>query len=139
MTIQWNLRPSQLNPAKGWVIGLVGICAFCLGTFAFGGLAMGAAGAAIVFGSCAEYWLGTKYQVDSKGARRQVGVSVTEMTWDKVKRIEVKPNGVLISPLTKDSTLGPFRGVFLQFGKENRDQILEAIRSFGGDYVQGMV
>lgn len=100
---------------------------------------MGIVGALIVLGSCAEYWLGCRYSINEKGATRQVGLSVTEMTWEKVKRIEVQKTGILISPLAKDSTMGPFRGVFLQYGDESADEILGAIRSMGGTYVQGMV
>lgn len=137
--MKWKLNPMRTNPSKGWLIAAIGLGAFAVGTLAFGGLTMGVVGALIVFGSCAEYWLGSRYSINEKGATRQVGFSITEMPWEKVKRIEVQKAGILISPLAKDSTMGPFRGVFLQFGDRSEGEILDAIRSMGGDYVQGMV
>ena len=102
-----------------------------LGTFLVNVL-LGAAGFAIILASTAEYWLGTKYKLDAKGASARTGVSLTSIEWGDVKRVVTDSEGIKLTPLEKEGRMEAFRGVFLRFGREDRERILNSVRTLGG-------
>lgn len=127
------------EPRKAWVILATAVAVMLIGTLMFESSLLGLLGFAIIVVTTAEFWLGAKYEIDAVGARRKVGISVTEMTWESVKRIVASEEWVLLSPLEADTKLGPFRGVRLLFEAAKRDQVITALRTHGGEHVRGLV
>jgi hypothetical protein len=116
------------------MVGVIAAAFFALlvGWVVFRSPALGFAGFAIILGSTAEFWLGTTFAIDAKGARSRTGFSLTEIEWENVKRVIPENGGIRLSPLERAGTLDTFRGVFLRFGVDNRDEIEEAVLKFGG-------
>jgi len=108
------------------------IVATAVGWFAFGSPVLGLLGCAIILGSTAEYWLGTAFVIDDQGASARTGFSLTGIEWANVKRLIRDTDGVRLSPLESAGTLDVFRGVYLRYGIENREEIERAIERFGG-------
>jgi len=142
--IRWSVRPSASDPTKTVVIGAAGILAFGVGAFLFRNPVLGVVGFAIIFGSTAEFWLGTSFSIDEKKATVRTGISVSVIEWTDVKRIVQDAGGIRLSPLEKAGTMDAFRGVYLRYGKENRESIERAVLTFGktsdtdvGDRVDG--
>ena len=124
---RWNVRPSDKEPAKRWVIILAALFAFVLGVVLFRNFVFGVIGFAIVALSTAEYWLGTSFWIDEKSANARTGFSVSGMAWSDVKRAFVTEDGIKLSPLATESRMSTFRGVFLKFG-DQREQVMENVR-----------
>ena len=129
--IRWRIRLSDKAPGKTIVIGIAGLVAFLVGAILFKNIVLGLVGFAIIFGSTAEFWLGTSFSIDQKGATVRTGFSPTAIEWGNVKRVIRDSNGIRLSPLEQPSTMDAFRGVYLRYGKDNRDSIERAILKFG--------
>jgi hypothetical protein len=135
--LKWSVRPYLKAPGKRWVILAAAFVAMCFGTFIYGQPLLGALGFAIILGSTMDFWLGTSYKVDANGATSRTGLSVSSIAWEDVKRIVVGENEVKVSPLLDGSSrLDAFRGVILKLNEDNRVQVIEAVRKFGGNDVR---
>lgn len=129
--IRWRVRLSDKAPMKMPVIAVVAILAFAVGTFLFKNPLLGLIGFAMMFGSTAEYWLGSSYSVDDKRATMRTGFSYSAMEWSEVKRMTPDEGGIKLSPLEKAGPMDAFRGIYLRFGKDNREHIERAVLAFG--------
>jgi hypothetical protein len=127
-TLSWRVQPTAKSPQKIWVVVLIAVLAFVFGSLVLRNVLLGLAGFAIIFISTGEFWLGEQYKIDNLGASRRVGLSVTSMTWDQVKRVIVGTDSVKLSPLPEAGKMDPFRGVTLRFTSDNREEALGAIR-----------
>ena len=127
----WRVRLSDKAPSK--VIGIVaaGVAAFLIGEIVFKNFTLGLIGFAIIFGSTAEYWLGSVFQLDEKKASVRTGASYSVIEWTDVKRICKDEGGIKLSPLESAGTMDAFRGVYLRFGDDNREAIEKAVLTFG--------
>lgn len=136
-SLAWSIRPYEQAPEKRWVILLVALLAMAFGTLVFGKPLLGIFGFAIILASTVEFWWGSSYSLDAKGAKSRTGLSISAIEWGEVKRIVVAKSGVRLSPLADESSrLNAFRGVLLKVNDANREQVLEAVRKFGGSDVR---
>ena len=131
--LRWSVRPLDKSPEKVWGVWAGAIAALLLGVLLLKQALPGAIGFAIILGSTAEYWLGTSYKVDSKGASARTGLSVTAIAWEDVKRVIVEPDGIKLSPLEAATRMDAFRGVWLKFADTNREEVTETVRRFVAD------
>ena len=134
----WNVRPYQDAPHRRYVIGVAAVIAGLGGWLVFRQPLLGLLGFGMILGSTAEYWVGTSYRIDAKGAKSRTGASTSVIEWGEVKRLISEDHGVKLSPLEKSSRLDAFRGVFLKYGRENREQVWAALRKFGGENVRSL-
>ena len=129
--IRWKVRLSDKAPQKTAVIFAAGIVAFVIGVALFRNFVLGVVGFAIIFGSTAAFWLGTIFAVDEKRASVRTGFSFSTIDWTEVKRAVFDSEGVKLSPLESAGTMDAFRGVYLRFGADNREQVERAVLAFG--------
>lgn len=127
--MSWSVKPWKQAPHK-----LVTIVGFAIFAGIFGGYflrspLLAVAGFAIILGSTAEFWLGSSYRIDEKGATSRTFTSLSAMEWAEVQRVIVGPDYVKLSPLAEAGRLDPFRGILLKTDAENREQVLEAIKA----------
>ncbi|MCC7230431.1 MAG: hypothetical protein IT203_08540 [Fimbriimonadaceae bacterium] len=134
----WVVRPYESSPKRRVVV--FGVAGFVLlfGVFIVRLPLLGLLGFGMILASTMEYWLGTSYRLDAKCAKVRTGASVSEIEWASVKRVVLTESGIKLSPLEKEGRLDPFRGVFLKFGGDNREQILDAVRRFGESDVRSL-
>jgi hypothetical protein len=124
----WSVQPWRKAPQK--LIVLVGFAVLCagFGILIFRNVLFGVAGFAIILGSTAEFWMGTSFRLDAKGATSRTGLSVTSMEWEAVRRVDMGSNLVKLSPLDEASRLDEFRGVRLRVEDMDRDGVLEFVK-----------
>ncbi len=139
-SISWRVRLSDKAPRKLIVIGVSALLALGFGTILLGAL-IGGLGFAIILGSTAEFWWGTAYRIDAKGASSRTLASLSSISWEDVKRVVVTGEGIKLSPLAEGtSRMSVFRGVFLRYGLEGRTDVEAAVRRLCKDdvrYVEG--
>lgn len=136
MEMRWSVRPWRKAPGK-----LAVILGFALLAGIFGGIflrspLLAVVGFAIILGSTAEFWLGSSYRIDDRGATSRTFASLSSMEWAEVQRVIVGPEYVKLSPLPEAGRLDPFRGILLKFDGENREQVIEAVRERCQDNVR---
>jgi hypothetical protein len=134
-SFRWSVRLSDKAPAKRWVVLAAAALVGVFGLVLMRQPLLGLLGFAIILAATAEFWLGASYRIDGRGASSRTGLSVSSIDWQDVKRLDILSEGAKLSPLSAPSRLDEFRGVFLRFG-DQREQVLAALRTFGGEYVR---
>lgn len=134
----WIVRPYQEAPQRRFAIIAVATLGGLFGYVLFQHPLPGLIGFGMILGSTMEFWLGTSYRIDTKGASSRTGPSLTLIEWSEVKRLINEDHGVKLSPLERASRLDAFRGVFLKYDRGNREQVWTALRKFGGDHVRSL-
>lgn len=135
---RWSVRPYQDDPKRRIVVFAVAFLGLLGGWVLLREPLLGLLGFGMILASTMEYWVGSTYRVDSKGASSRTGISLTVIEWPEVRRLIPEDHGIKLSPLEKPGRLDPFRGVFLKFDRDNREQVLQALRKFGGENVRSL-
>ena len=135
---RWSVRPYEEAPGRRIAIFCIAFMGGAGGWFLLREPLLGLVGFGMILASTMEYWMGTTYQINSKGASSRTGISLTMIEWQDVKRLIPEDHGIKLSPLEKSGRLDVFRGVFLKFSGENREQVLQALRTFGGENVRSL-
>lgn len=136
-SISWSVRPYEKAPAKRYVIFAIALVAMAFGVFIYGQPLLGFVGFAIILGATYEYWVGSSYKVDAMGATSRTGLSISSIRWEDVKRIVIGEDNVKVSPLEDGgSRMDAFRGVILKLNEDNRTQVIDAVKNFGGENVR---
>lgn len=131
-SLEWEVRLGAHQPHRLLTVVFLALVAGTLGIALLGHWVFGVIGVLAILLSTAELFLSQHYSIDETGARRRIGLSVTEILWPNVKRVQLEPGGVKLSPLDSESRLEPFRGVYLRFSG-NREEVLAKIRQFWRD------
>lgn len=123
--LEWTVELGKELAQKRIPVAIAGLVAA-----GFGAVFIGAFGAflgiAVVFVSTAELWMPMRFKLTSEEASARVGLSVTAIRWENIKRVLETDQGVTLSPLEKSSRLDAFRGVYLRFSS-NRSEVLAKI------------
>lgn len=136
-SISWSVRPYEKAPAKRYVIFAIALVAMAFGVFIYGQPLLGVVGFAIILGSTVDFWVGSSYKVDASGATSRTGLSISSICWEDTKRVVVSAEEVKVSPLEDGgSRMDAFRGVVLKTNTDNRTQVIDAVRRFGGENVR---
>jgi hypothetical protein len=129
-SVCWFVRLSDKRPERLVTIVLAAGVAGAAGAVLFQHIVYGFLGFAIILTATADYWMSVRYSVGPKGASRRVGISVTSISWEDVKRTLVDGPDIKLSPLESASRLDPFRGVSLHTTSANREQVLRLIQFY---------
>lgn len=132
--MEWRYTPSDLSKKRGIVFGFA-MAAGLGGLFLFQHWALGMLGFLGILFSTFEVLSPPSFRLDSQGVRSRVGWSVTEIPWDRVKRVMHDQRGVLVSPLAESSRLDAFRGVYLRFSG-NQEAVLAKLRQLWSGEIQ---
>lgn len=137
--VTWRVRLADDNPSRLAVILLAAAAAGLVGFALFHSLVSGLLGVLVIGGSTMEYWFGVTYRLDESGATSQNGPSVSKIAWSDVRQLIVNDHGVTLSPLEGESRLAAFRGVFLRPGPLGMDDLIEKLKTYGGEDVRRLV
>lgn len=130
--LAWDIRLGANQPQRLLTVVFLALVAGVVGIALLGHWLFGVIGVLAVLLSASELFLPLHYSIDETGARQRIGVSVTEILWPNVKRVQLDQGGVKLSPFEGESRLEPFRGVYLRFSG-NREEVLAKIRQFWRD------
>ena len=110
----WVCHPLVEEPWPKSAALVAAILAFsALAAVAFEGLLYGAIALAVLSGSMSRFLLPTSYEIGA------AGIAVSHLfrrrlrTWEEIRRVEVRDDGLFLSPFARPSRLDSFRGLFL--------------------------
>lgn len=133
--LTWSVHLAQ-ESSKRMVIALLSIISTAIAGYAimgrFGyiaGMLGGAVGAFAIFSSLSDYLFPLRYEITRDHATCKRLMGITQIEWKNVKRCYLDDLGVKLSPLVRNSKLEAYRGVFLRFGPDNKEQIIETVKS----------
>lgn len=137
--LAWSVHLVRRHPQRAWVIGFVGLACASVGAWALRSWLGAAIGLAAIVGSTAEFLLPQRFTLTSSGAMASVGLSRSELTWARVRRVVLEGDSMLLSPLPAPSRLDAFRGVRLLFAPGDpgaRAIAIEWVRRHTGELVR---
>jgi hypothetical protein len=137
--LTWRVRLAEKNPSRLLAVALAAVFAGVLGFVLMRNVLAPILGVLFITGSTSEFWWGVRYRLDENGATVRNGPSVSRIAWVDVRRLIVNDAGVTLSPLTTDSRLTAFRGVFLRPGVMGQQSLMDKIHEYGGEHVRSLV
>ena len=119
------------QPQRQAQIGLVLLAVFVLGMALFRSFWLSLLPMLALLFSLSEYVFPIRYTLTAQSASARCGLSVLEIRWADVRHAYLADEGIKLSPLTaKNSRFEALRGVFLRFGGDNQDEVIDAVRRF---------
>ena len=112
---------------------LIILCASFLAAVAMGNGWWGVLGALLLFLAMWSFYLPHTYRLDGAGVSKRSVFGEERRRWEEIRSFYVDRYGVLLSPFVQPTRLARFRGISVQFGPGNREEVLEIIRSRVGD------
>lgn len=119
------------QPKRQAQIGLVSLAVLVLGIVLFRSFWLGLLPMLALLFSLSEYVFPIRYTLTAQSASARCGLSVLEIRWADVRHAYLTGDGIKLSPLSaKNSRFESLRGVFLRFGSDNQDAVIDAVRRF---------
>jgi hypothetical protein len=134
----WTVQPLRQESAArtGLLIAAVVLLSIGFG-YSFGGGEYALLSLIVLAASLSRYWLPTSYEVDAEGVHsKHLGLR-QQRAWREFRRVEVRCDGIFLSPFARQSRLDSFRGLFVRCA-ENRDAVAAFARCHvGSAWLQG--
>ncbi|MBW3622442.1 MAG: hypothetical protein KY468_03425 [Armatimonadetes bacterium] len=125
---EWTVCMAVQQPRRTLVAGLLCVAAMVVAFLAFHSFVFSALVGASLFGSLLDFFLPVRYRLTPKGAEARHLWPFAFIEWKQVKRRLMSKEGLRLSPLGRKSRLDAYRGVFLRFGDEDPETVLDAVR-----------
>lgn len=130
--LSWTVHPAARDPARAAVVALVVALAALLAWSVTRSVAVTAAGAALLLGSLAAFFLPRTYVLDESGAAEHGPLRpLRRLSWDAVRCVTRERHGVHLSPLFRPSRWTVDRGLFLR-APENAEDVARFARQRSG-------
>lgn len=127
--LRWSVHLVKTRPDAAWRIGVCAVLVAVVGTVVFRSLLLGLVSAAAIVLSLSEFLFPIHYSLSNKGVALRNGLTWLEMSWADVRHAYLADDGVKLSPLRKkNARLEPLRGIFVRFGEQDREVVLDAVR-----------
>jgi hypothetical protein len=126
--LRWTVHPLLEEPAAKSVLLIAIILGITAGvTISFESGPFGFLSFAFLSGSLSRYFLPTRYALDEAGVCIVHAGVRRRIPWQRVRRVNVSRDGILLSPTERPSRTDSFRGCFLRF-RGNGDEVTHFVR-----------
>lgn len=127
-TLRWKSHPLIENTARTITLfALLGVVLWAV-YFAFDSVYYLCLAAIVLFFSLLRYFVPTHYQADSRGIHILFfGISKFR-EWSSFSNFYLHSTGVHLAPFERPSALDSFRGMFILFGRGDKDEIVEFLK-----------
>ncbi len=87
----------------------------------------------MIAAAVAPFWLPTRYRIDDGGIEERRWPRRRRRSWPELRRVEVGPRALLVSPFARPSWLDRYRGMVIMFDGGDRAAIVAAVRARIGE------
>ena len=124
----WISHPLVEEPWPKSAALVAAILAFsALAAATFEGLMYGAIALAVLSGSMSRFLLPTSYEIGGSGIAVSHLFRRRLRTWEEIRRVEVREDGLFLSPFPRPSRLDSYRGLFLPASGMEVEQLQELV------------
>ena len=117
------------HPKRQVQVGLVLLGVLILGAALFRSFWLGLLPMLALLFYLSEYVFPIRYTLTAQTASARCGLSALEIRWADVRHAYLAGDGIKLSPLTaRNSRFEPLRGVFLRFGSDNQNAVVDAVQ-----------
>jgi hypothetical protein len=127
--LEWRVHLARRQPRRAIIVALVVLATAVICQLAFDNPLFAIVAALLVIFSTADFVLPIHYRITEAGIQMRAGLSLRRMAWSQVRACYRDDCGVKLSPLARPSRLEAFRGIYLWFGDDNADSVMQAIES----------
>lgn len=132
---RWTLHLAARRPARAVALGAI----LLLGLFAVAALTpreWGGSGmllvmvisAVVLISAVAEFLFPVTYTLDADGVHARWVGNRRSLSWQHVRRVYLRPDGIQLSPLTTRGWVESYRGILLR--TTERDTVLQELRAW---------
>lgn len=123
----WKVHLLREQPKK--LLLVIPVAALCLvaSRMFFGNVSLGIIALLLVIASLAEYVFPIRYQLDEQGAQVRTLTGSARIEWRRVKKYYLDDGGIKLSPLSRQTRLEAYRGVYLRFG-DRKHEVIEVVK-----------
>lgn len=126
--LRWRSHPLMEGFRRSVLLIAVMLAVIASVHVGFGGLGYALLAAVFLAVSLSSYFLPAWYELDGDGAALRFLGRTRRLAWRDVRRVDVRKDGVHLSPFDAPSRLDPFRGLFLRFSG-NADEVVSFVES----------
>ena len=128
LALHWSVRPVTQEPAAktGALIAAIVLLSIAVG-YSFEAIRYALLSLVVLIASMSRYWLATRYEIDAGGVQTECFGRRERRSWREFRRIELRGDGVFLSPFPHPSRLDSFRGLMVRC-PQNRDAVAEFAR-----------
>lgn len=126
MLLTWVSHPAKSRPV---VTGMVVIFLTIMVALVYSltaSLVFTVIAALILWGSLAQYFLPTRFELTDRGVKIRYTISGVAKEWKLFRSYYIDKNGVLLSPFVRPSRLENFRGLYVRFAG-NKDEVMAVV------------
>jgi hypothetical protein len=132
--LEWTVHLMAASPGKAAATVLLCLAAVGLAFLASGSPVFTLLVGVSLFTSLADYFLPVRYRLTPKGAETRHFWPIASIEWKQVRRRLMSNDGLKLSPLKRQGRLEAYRGVFLRFGDQDPERVLEVVRRLHDRY-----
>ena len=113
--LEWTSHPwAEDNPSRRLLLVVMVAGGSAVAAYAFASLPVGILSAGILLASLSRYVIPSRYVVDADGVRvMHLGITRTH-SWERFRRVVLRPDGVFLGTFSTVSRLDTWRGCFLR-------------------------
>ncbi|MCE2402965.1 hypothetical protein J4G08_19040 [Candidatus Poribacteria bacterium] len=126
--ISWRVHPLAENWKRSGLLLLFLSCILVVIYFGFQSVVVLLLSAILLIGPLYKYFLPFQYSCGVESLVVTACCSKLERPWSAFRSYYVDKNGVLLSPFAKPTRLENFRGVYVRFGRNSPEEIVDYIR-----------
>ncbi|MGQ9706297.1 MAG: hypothetical protein ACUVWP_04745 [bacterium] len=127
VSLSWTSHPARLRP-KTTTLLIIFITGLAVGIyFSFDSLFLSLFSIVVLVASLSSFFFPIRYTLDEKGATIKGVFTKRTKPWTYFHSYYYDRHGLQLSTFSYPSRLDPFRGFSIQFGKNNRDDVIEFV------------
>lgn len=124
----WTVHLARQRPGRAIVsLAMIALVVVFIARWS-GSALMTALSALLLAGSISEFLLPVTYTLDPEGAHQRHWFSHRVLSWQRVHRVYMRPDGIKLSPLVVHSWVDSYRGIFLR--TDDRDAVLCTVQEW---------
>jgi len=126
-SLSWASHPARLRPKTTAVLVLF-ITALAVGIyFSFESIFLSLFSIVVLLASLSSFFFPIRYMLDEEGVTIKGVLTKRTKPWNYFHSYYYDRHGVQLSTFSYPSRLDPFRGFSLQFGKDNKGEVIEFV------------
>jgi hypothetical protein len=125
--LEWRVHLARRQPRRAFIVAVAVVATAAICQAAFHQPLFSLAAGLLVALSTADFILPIHYRLTEAGVHMRSGLAIRRLPWSQVRSCYRDAWGVKVSPLARRSRLEVFRGIYLWFGDDNAQRVIEII------------
>jgi hypothetical protein len=127
--LRWTAHPAKSRPRDVALVAMVTLFSAWAVLVSLRSPYLAVLAAVLLLVSVASFLLPTRYRIGDDGVEERRFGRHRFRAWSELRRIQIGPGAVLVSPFARKHYLDRYRGIVLSLDGAPRDQVIAALRA----------